>query len=170
MKDDLNERLIASAERMVDYHDRLFEIFQRIGNESKSRLVWIVAIAGFAIINSPTVLAAGDLQWAKPVLPAAWALTAVFTAITHWQFRNRSIAEIRIYTTKREYLLAYITNGPQSATMADLNDILTNKKDSLPKLFQAQLAVTTFADRLELLTMILFVLSMGLTIGEYLLP
>jgi len=39
MQDDLNQRLISSAERMIDYNDRLFELFQRLGNESKSRIV-----------------------------------------------------------------------------------------------------------------------------------
>ena len=170
MDDDLNQRLIAWAERMVDYHDRLFEVFQRIGNESKSRIVWLVAIAGFAIINMPALTAHRQPTRPASVVPAAWVLTALLGAVTHWQFRNRSVAEILTYVAKRELLLAYIANGPQAATMAELNDILTHKKDPLPKHFKFQLSATTFADRLELVTMLAFVLSMALAIRAYLLP
>jgi hypothetical protein len=170
MQDDLNQRLIASAERMVDYHDRLFEVFQRIGNESKSRIVWLVAIAGFAIINIPALTNYREEPWPTSLVPAAWVLTALLGAVTHWQFRNRSVAEIQTYIAKRELLLGYIASGPQAATMAALNDILTNEKEPPPKHFKFQLSVTRFADRLELATMLAFALSMALTIRAYLLP
>jgi hypothetical protein len=54
--------------------------------------------------------------------------------------------------------------------MAELNDILTNKKEPLPKQFKAQLGVTCFADKLELATMILFAVSMAVTMFEYVSP
>ncbi len=168
MDDDLNQRLISSAERMVDYTDRQFEIFQRIGNESKSRIVWLVAIAGFAIINIPTLSAQSVLNWASSLAPAAWVFTALLGVITHWQFRNRSISEILTYIAKRELLLVYIANGPESATMSELNQIIAHEKEPLPKHFKSQLSTTTFADRLELATMIVFTISMALTIRAYL--
>jgi hypothetical protein len=170
MNDDLSQRLVASAERMVDYNDRLFEIFQRIGNESKSRIIWLVAIAGFAIVNIPTLSAHSTLNWASSLAPAAWVFTALLGAITHWQFRNRSIAEVLTYIAKRELLLAYIANGPGSATMSELNEILAHKKEPLPKHFKSQQSTTTFADRMEFATMIAFALSMALTIRAYIFP
>jgi len=103
-------------------------------------------------------------------VPAAWVFTALLASVTHWQFRNRSIAEIQTYITKRELLLAYLPNGPQAATMAELNDTLTHKKEPLPKQFKAQLGVTGFADKLELATMILFAVSMAVTMFEYVIP
>lgn len=164
---ELKQGLIQSAERMIDYHDRLFEIFQRIGNESKSRVVWLVAIAGFAVINMPILTTYRAPSWPTALLLGAWLLTALLGTLTHWQFHNRSLAEIQTYVAKRELLLAYIANGAEAATMADLNDILANRKDPLPRHFKAQLSVTRFADRLELATMLVFALSLATTIRAY---
>jgi uncharacterized protein YpiB (UPF0302 family) len=97
-------------------------------------------------------------------------LTALLGAITHWQFRNRSVAEILTYIAKRDLLLAYIANGPDAATMADLNEILSHKKEPVPIHFKYQLSTTTFVDRLELATMIAFALAMALTVRAYLFP
>ena len=166
---DLGQRLVSSAERMVDYHDRLLEIFQRIGNEGKSRMIWLVAIAGFAMINIPAMSANAIRNWAASVSPVAWGLTALLGVITHWQFRNRSHAEIRTYISTREHLLAYIANGPESATMAGLNEILLHEREPLAEHFKQQLSVTTFVDRLGLATMIDFALSMASTMRAYLL-
>ncbi len=168
MSNDLNMRLIESAERMIDYHDRLFEIFQRIGSDSKSRIVWLVAISGFAIINLPSVLSQSPPGSSFTLLAVAWVGTALLGAVTHWQFRNRSFAEIKTYVAKRELLLAFLANGPEAATMAELNEIINNKKEPLPSYFDSQLSVTAFVDRLELATMIVFALSMALTIRFYL--
>lgn len=53
MQNDLNNRLINMAERMIDYHDKVFEVVHKLESESMTRIVWLVGIAGFALINVP---------------------------------------------------------------------------------------------------------------------
>jgi hypothetical protein len=152
---------------MLENHDKLLELLHRTGSESKSRIAWLVAISGFALLNSPSLASQGHDNWATPFAPAAWAMTALLGIVTHWQFRNRGIAEIQTYMARRELLIAYIINGPDTATKADLDSILLSEKEPLPRHFKAQLASTRFADRLELATMLFFTLSMALTIRGY---
>jgi len=169
MKDDLNQRLIESAERWIDYQDKLIEIFHRADNDSTSRITWLVAISGFAIINIPLVISytAAKIPIFYILLP--WLVTATIGIVTHWQFRNRRNSELLNYITKRGLLMAYLTNGVEFATIADLNDIIENKKEPLSKYFKEQLSTTRLTDFLELAIMLCFVASIAITI-HVLLP
>jgi hypothetical protein len=161
--DNLNARVIESAARMIEFNDKQIELMQRLDNQSMSRIVWFVAIAGFSLINVPAAASFAGASARVPTILVAWLVTAFLGAFAHWQFRNRSVATIHVYLTRRELLMAFLANGPEMATLGELKDIVNNVKDPLPKLFRSQIAAVKFADRLELLMMIAFVVSMALT-------
>ena len=139
MQSSLNARLIAAADRMIEYQDCVFETIQKLESENMSRIVWLVALAGFALINIPTVAGSLILNDSLSAIMLAWIVMAFRGSITHWQFRNKSVKNLQLYTVKRELLMAYVTNGEDVATLADLQAITNNSKPPLPERLKSQI-------------------------------
>jgi hypothetical protein len=162
MAQELNVRLIEAADRMIEYHDKVFEVVHKLESQSMSRIVWLVAIAGFALINFPGPTA--QVATSLPSILAPWIITSLLGVITHWEFRNKSVKNLELYMTKRELLMAFVANGPTAATMAELNSIIRHEKEPLTARLAVQSRITRVADLLEFATLISFVLAMGLTL------
>jgi hypothetical protein len=160
MNSEINMRLVDAAERMVDYLDKAYETTFRLERDNASRVVWLVALSGFAMINLPS------LKATLPPLPIImpWIATAVLGVITHWSHRDLGIRNFSLYTVKRELLLVFIINGPSLATFDTLNGIIKNEGDSLQRASKGVGRATTITTFLELLTFIGFVISIGCVI------
>lgn len=161
MNDTLSLRLIDAAERMVIFLDKGYETTQKLEGANASRVVWLVAIAGFAIINLPTIVKGGQFP---PTIIAPWALVALFGVITHWLHRAVAIQNFSMYSVKREQLLTLIINGPELATLDALRQILENKTPALQPVAKSLNRATTAASIMEFATFALFVISIGFVI------
>ena len=131
MMSELNIRLVKTAEQMVASIDKIYEITNKLEGENSSRMVWLVGISGFAILNIPSTFTQKNSISFMDFLP--WIITTLCGVIAHWLHRNVSIQNFSIYIVKRENLLTYILNGAENAIYDDLENILLSKTEKLKK-------------------------------------
>jgi hypothetical protein len=160
MNNSLNIRIIEAATRMIEYLDKAFETTIRLERDNASRIVWIVAISGFILINLPIFTS----KRLPLIYYLPWIITAILGIVTHWLYRSVSVHDLQLYTTKREQLMAFILNGPENATLDDLNKIVSNKTPQLIAEGKDLHRTTTLTWILETSTVVLLVISFGLII------
>jgi len=158
MNNELNARLIEAATRMIDYLDRDYEITQKHESENASRIVWLVAISGFVLVNLPNLK--GNSIPSTYYLP--WITTAILGVVTHWLYRSVNAKDVRLYITKREQFMVYILSGSENATLDTLNKIQTNQTEELRAAAKALSRTTKLTWILETATITLLVISFGL--------
>ena len=167
MVNELNLRLIKTAEQVVSSLDKMYEITHKLESENASRMVWLVGISGFAILNLPNVLTKIFSPSFLDFIP--WLITAIFGVMAHWFHRNVSIQNFSLYVVKRESLLTFIINGADSAIYDDLQKILTNKTEKLQEIAKAHGRATAFATRFEQLTFLSFLVGLILFVWKFVL-
>ena len=165
MANELNLRLIETAERMVESLDKMYEFTHKLESENVSRMVWLVGISGFAILNLPNVFTQGEFPSFWDFLP--WLITAICGVLAHWSHRNVSIQNFRLYIAKRESLLSFIINGAENATFIELQDTLTNKTKELREIGEAHHRATSLATRFEQLTFWSFLTGLILFVCKF---
>jgi hypothetical protein len=165
MVNELNLRLIKTAEQMVESLDKMYEVTHKLESENASRMVWLVGISGFAILNLPNVFSQKFAPSFSDFIP--WLVTAIFGVLAHWSHRNVSIQNFSLYIVKRESLLTFITNGAENAIFDDLQKILTNKTEKLQEVGKAHNRATAFATRFEQLTFLSFLAGLILFVWKF---
>ena len=165
MINELNLRLVKTAEQMVESLDKMYEVTHKLESENASRMVWLVGISGFAILNLPNVFSQKFAPSFSDFIP--WLMTAIFGVLAHWSHRNVSIQNFSLYIVKRESLLSFITNGAESAIFDDLQKILTNKTEKLQELGKAHNRATAFATRFEQLTFLSFLAGLIIFVTKF---
>ncbi len=158
MNNELNTRLIEAATRMIGYLDRDYEITQKHESDNASRIVWLVAISGFVLVNLPN-LKSNSLP-SLYYLP--WILTAMIGVTTHWLYRSVNAKDVKLYTIKREQYMAYILSGPENAILDTLNNINTNQTEELKVAANDLSRATRQTWILETITVVLLIISFGL--------
>lgn len=164
MNNELNARLIDAASRMLDYLNKDYETTQKLESDNASRIVWLVAIAGFVLVNLPN-LNGGHLP---PIYHLPWIITATLGVVTHWLYRNMSVQDLKLYTIKREQLTAYILDGPDNAILDHLNSIISNQTSELKRAASDLRRAATLTWILETATVTLLVISFGFVIHWFL--
>jgi hypothetical protein len=165
MINELNHRLIKAAERMVVSLDKMYEVTHKLEIENASRMVWLVGISGFAILNLPNVFSQEhSLSYSDFI---TWLITAIFGVLAHWSHRNVSIQNFNLYVVKRESLLNFIINGAENAIFDDLQQILSNKINKLQEVAQAHNRATTIATRFEQITFLSFLVGLILFVWKF---
>ena len=161
MANELNLRLIETAEQMVESLDKMYEVTHKLESENAARIVWLVGISGFAILNLPNVFSPSFSDF----IP--WLITAICGVLAHWSHRNVRIQNFSLYAVKRENLLTFITNGAENAIFANLQKILTNQTEKLQEIGKAHYAATALATRLEQLTFLSFLVGLILFVWKF---
>jgi hypothetical protein len=165
MNKELNDRLVEAAERMIESYDKAYETVHKLEGENASRMVWLVAVSGFAIIYTPTFLSYGKTYPFSPLLP--WILTALLGVLAHWSHRSVATRNFELHSTRRELLTIFIINGPAQATYQALDAILTNKTQKLAQIDKAHSRITTLTTLLEIATFAAFIGSLAYFLWVY---
>jgi hypothetical protein len=101
---------------------------------SASRLVWFVAIAGYAFLNVPIYLNAISKDSVRGmmliIISAPWALTAVFGVITHWILGELASKDNQYYANLIGSIYSLIVKKGDKITDQQVLDIL-NESDSV---------------------------------------
>ena len=101
---------------------------------SASRLVWFVAIAGYAFLNVPMYLKAISEDSVDGmmliIISAPWALTAVFGVITHWILGELTSKDIQYYANLIGSIYSLIVEKGDKITDQQVFYIL-NESDSV---------------------------------------
>lgn len=158
MVNELNERLTKIAEHTVSTLDKTYENVQKLESANASRMVWLVGISGFAILNLPNIFNPTNQPTVWDFLP--WLVTAFCGVIAHWSHRSIDIQNFAVYIEKRESLLNFIVSGSENVVFQDLHDILTNKTERLVEISNEHEKAVARATRLEQLTFIFFLVSL----------
>jgi hypothetical protein len=166
MNNDLNDRIIESAKMIINTIDKSFEVTQKIENDNSSRIVWIVAISGFALLNFQNI-AVNNLHL-PPAYIIPWIMTAILGIVTHWIYRNVTYCDFELYQAKKGLLLAFIVGGPENATLEKLKNIFSGEDILLKERQIKLLNVIKKANLIELLTMIMLVISIFFIFDWYL--
>jgi len=95
---------------------------------SATRLVWFVAISGFALINFPTLadriapspLTSSQLLW----LSLPWVLTAVSGVAAHWLLGDLVIRDNEYYIMKQHSIRAFLANADPKPAITDVLDMI----------------------------------------------
>jgi len=93
---------------VVESYSRIFGGFREIAEETRasarSRLVWFVAIAGFAILNGKKIwdpIADGEFTGiALALLALPWAISALLAVITHFIIDEAGVKDDHYYVMK----------------------------------------------------------------------
>ena len=120
---------------LESYAERLSRDQELVASQNKSsasRLVWFVAIAGYAFLNVPIYLntISGDSLSGIMliVISAPWALTAVFGVITHWILGEQSSKENQYYASLTSSIYSLIITEGDKITDQQVLELL-NEKD-----------------------------------------
>ncbi len=118
------------------YAERLSKIQELDASQNKSsasRLVWFVAIAGYAFLNVPiylNVISEDSVSGMMLIIIAApWALTAVFGVITHWILGEQDSKENQYYARLIGSIYSLIMTEGDKITDQQVLNIL-NESDS----------------------------------------
>jgi len=152
-------------QEMIDdlARSRPFDIEADTAIAAASRLVWLVAIAGAALLKTPEL--ASSLMQREPsaceksLLVLPWALTAFFGIWAHWFFGLVQYREIHYYTLKRAELTALKRNQAPSASHDELMQILEDRTMPLIRERRGVEQAIKAARYLETLTLALLVVS-----------
>ena len=103
---------------------------------SASRLVWFVAIAGYAFLNVPiymnTISDDSVDGMMLIIISAPWALTAVFGVITHWILGEQASKENQYYAALIGSIYSLIVTKGDKITDEQVIDLI-NENDSEPQ-------------------------------------
>jgi hypothetical protein len=123
---------------LESYAERLSrdqELVASQNESSASRLVWFVAIAGYAFLNVPIYLRALSDESVSGgmliIISAPWALTAVFGVITHWIQGELTSKDNQCYAKRIENLYALIMTEGDKISDQQVLDLLQEKNDDI---------------------------------------
>jgi hypothetical protein len=142
---------------------RPFDIEADTAIAAASRLVWLVAIAGAALLKTPEL--ASSLMRRDPsaneklLLVLPWAFTAFFGIFAHWFFGLVQYREIHYHTLKRAELTALKGNQAPSESHDELMQILEDRTEPLIRERRRVERAIAWARFLESLTLLLLVVS-----------
>ena len=109
------------------------ELVASQNESSAARMVWFVAIAGYAFLNVPIYLKALSEESVSGLMlvliSAPWALTAVFGVITHWIHGELTSKENQYNTNLTGNIYSLMMTMGDKATDDQVLNIL-NEKDS----------------------------------------
>ena len=121
---------------LESYAERLSKNQELVASQnesSASRLVWFVAIAGYAFLNVPIYLKTLSEDTVSGmmlvVISAPWALTAVFGVITHWIQGELTSKYNQCYAKLIESVYALIMTEGDKISDQQVLDLL-NEKDT----------------------------------------
>jgi ribose/xylose/arabinose/galactoside ABC-type transport system permease subunit len=107
------------------------ELVESNNKASASRLVWFVAIAGYAFLNVPVYIKALSDEpvsgVALVVITIPWALTALLGIVTHWLLGELIDLDIIWYITYMADINAFIVTKDGEVTDRQLLDLLDEK-------------------------------------------
>ena len=122
---------------LESYAERLSKNQELAASQNKSsasRLVWFVAIAGYAFLNVPIYLQAISEESVSGmiliIISAPWAFTAVFGVITHWILGEQASKENQYYARIIGSIYSLIMIEGDKITDQQVLDIL-NESDSV---------------------------------------
>ena len=121
---------------LESYAERLSKNQELAASQNKSsasRLVWFVAIAGYAFLNVPIYLRAISDDSVSGmmliIISAPWAFTAVFGVITHWILGEQASKENQYYARLIGSIYSLIMTKGDKITDQQVLNIL-NESDS----------------------------------------
>jgi hypothetical protein len=124
------------VEVLESYAERLSRNQELAASQHKSsaaRLVWFVAIAGYAFLNVPIYMKTLSDDSVSGIMliiiSAPWALTAVFGVITHWILGELTLKDNQCYANLIESIYALIMREGDKIRDQQVLDLL-NEKDS----------------------------------------
>jgi len=134
---DLRIEFVQEAiEDLMRNHD----IVTRGNNSIATRLVWFVAIAGFALLNVPdlaTSLSGTSMSGTMLLLlMVPWAAAAIFGVIGHWQLGVVSFRDAKYFNEKRARLNLFRMARASSASYEECQAIMEDQDEHLRDLFR----------------------------------
>jgi hypothetical protein len=118
-----------------------FEIVTQSNRDSASRLVWFVAISGFALINMRVY---GEAVAENPLtksqlflISLPWALTAISGVIAHWLLGELIARDNEFHMLRQHAIRSFLANAQPKPAIAEVLEILnvedTDKDVALKK-------------------------------------
>jgi hypothetical protein len=115
-------------EQYADGLSRDQAIISEDNKESDTRLIWFVAISGFALLNLPTLadrIASKSLDSTEVIIISIpWAITAIFAVITHWLLGELVTRDHSYYCMKQHSIRSFIANIANKSSMKEVIDII----------------------------------------------
>lgn len=141
------------TEQIVESYLRVFSGFQAIAestrNSAKSRLVWFVAIAGFAILN-------GQVLWDElgrehfdgillALLAAPWVLCALLAVIAHFVIDEAKVKDDEYFVKKLAAIELHLESEREGDP--DPHNMVAIINDTHPDLVDAQQETARWSNR-----------------------
>ncbi len=168
-----------SIKGVVDSYRRIFEGTREIAESTrlsaKTRLVWFVAISGFAVLNGKKLwdsIAPGEfIGLALVMLSLPWVLAAIFAVITHFIIDEAMVKDDNYYLKKLALIdlhMESIEHG--DADPNEMSEIINDTHSDLEDAKKASDVWGNAARWLERITFIFVVLGFVWSmIGPFLL-
>ena len=147
-----------------------FVIVAQSNRDSAARLVWFVAIAGFALINMKSYAQAlvpdalTKLQLIAVSLP--WALTAIFGVIAHWLLGDLIARDNEFHMLRQHAIRSFLANAKPKPAIAEILEII-NVDDTDKDVAQMKRRVKSllpWVTRMERITFVMLLLGFGLSV------
>jgi hypothetical protein len=163
---------MANDQRIFGIHDiqetmddlvkrRPFRVEAETATVAAARLVWLVAIAGAALLNAPalisTLAARAPSPTEKLLLVFPWALSALFGVLAHWFFGLVDYHVLHFYRLKKGELASLKRSRATTASIDDISQILEDRTTQLAKKRRTVEIHIRLASTFEFLTLLLLV-------------
>jgi len=138
---------------------RPFRVESDTATVAAARLVWLVAIAGAALLNAPALVSSLTAREPsvseKLLLVFPWAASAFFGVLAHWFFGLVQYHEIHFYRLKRAELASLKRDRAATASLDDILQVLEDRTKPLTKQRRQVELHIKLAAILEFLTLLL---------------
>ena len=141
---------IETVKTFADGLVRDHEILTQNNNSAAARLVWFVAIAGFAFLNvgnlANSIIGISLAQLQLVLLAFPWALAALCGIVAHW-LNGEVMARDNVYhIIKQHSIRAWLANAPRRTSVQEVlsivnvdttDDEVKKRKDAVDKITPA---------------------------------
>jgi len=146
------------VEAYVDRCRDDYAMASEINKSAQARLVWFVAIAGFALLNarglaeavSGTTLGGNQLL----LLASPWAITAILGIAAHWTIGDFDFRNMRYQSCRLNRFQAFVALAREEPSDDEVNELLDEKHEDISKSRSAANKVEPIASWLERLTFV----------------
>lgn len=123
-----DELAFRTIETLNDNLRRDFEIIGEVNKNTAARLVWFVAIAGFALLNVSSLannLIEPDLTSSQQfILVLPWSISALLGILAHWLLGEVTSRDSIYYMVKRHAIRSFLATAPPRPTVQQVLNII----------------------------------------------
>ena len=125
---------IETVRTFIDGLGRDYAVISANNNSAASRLVWFVAIAGFALLNvgklAKGIVGSSLTSGENVLLVLPWAFVGLCGVIAHWLTGELGAIDNNYYMMKQHSIRSWLATAPRNPKIQEVTDILNvDEKD-----------------------------------------